>query len=90
MDPDINYRGHRQQYYSPNGTPHQARYCLLILDEVLGLVENGIITAQDLLNLVDAREETDIILTGIFLEDEICFRADEVSKIETIKFKVWE
>lgn len=63
---------------------------LLILDEVLGLVENGIITAQDLLNLVDAREETSIILTGIYLEDEICFRADEVSKIETIKFKVWE
>ena len=63
---------------------------LLILDEVLGLVENEIITTDELMALLDAREETDIILTGIRLKDEICFRADEVSKIETIKFKVWE
>lgn len=63
---------------------------LLILDEVLGLVENEIITSEELLTLIEAREETDIILTGIFLKDEICFKADEVSKIETIKFKVWE
>lgn len=63
---------------------------LLILDEVLGLVENGIITAEELIALMDAREETGIILTGISLPDCICFKADEVSKIETIKFKVWE
>lgn len=63
---------------------------LLILDEVLGLVENEIITSEELLNLIEAREETDIILTGIMLKDEICFKADEVSKIETLKFKVWE
>ena len=63
---------------------------LLILDEVLGLVENGIITTEELLSLIDSREETGIILTGIVLKDEICFCADEVSKIDTIKFKVWE
>lgn len=63
---------------------------LLILDEVLGLVENGIITAEELISLIDSREETSMILTGISLRDEICFQADEVSKIETIKFKVWE
>ena len=63
---------------------------LLILDEVLGLVENEIITAEDLIALIDSREETNIILTGISLRDEICFKADEVSKIETIKFKIWE
>lgn len=63
---------------------------LLILDEVLGLVENDIISSQDLISLIDAREKTDVILTGIRLEDEICFKADEVSKIETIKFKIWE
>lgn len=63
---------------------------LLILDEVLGLVDNGIITVEDLKNLLDARdEETDIIMTGIFLNDEICMLADEVSKIETLKFKCW-
>lgn len=63
---------------------------LLILDEVLGLVENEIITSEELLSLIEAREETNIILTGIMLKDEICFKADEVSKIETIKFKVWD
>ncbi|MBO4291874.1 MAG: cob(I)yrinic acid a,c-diamide adenosyltransferase [Lachnospiraceae bacterium] len=63
---------------------------LLILDEVLGLVENQIITAQELLEMLDGREETCVILTGIVLSDEICFQADEVSRIETIKFKVWE
>lgn len=63
---------------------------LLILDEVLGLVENGIISAEELIALIDAREQTSMILTGISLKDEICFKANEVSKIETIKFKIWE
>lgn len=63
---------------------------LLILDEVLGLVENGIVTSEELISLMDSREETGMILTGISLPDEICFKADEVSKIDTIKFKVWE
>ncbi len=63
---------------------------LLILDEVLGLVERGIISVEDLRTLVESHEDTDIILTGITLNDEICVLADEVSKIETLKFKVWE
>ena len=63
---------------------------LLILDEVLGLIENGIITVEDLTRLLEGRGSTDIILTGISLSDDICFLADEVSKIETVKFKVWE
>lgn len=63
---------------------------LLILDEVLGLIDNKIITVDDLKNLLEARdEETDIIMTGISLNDEICMFADEVSKIETLKFKCW-
>lgn len=61
---------------------------LLILDEVLGLIDNKIITVDDLKNLLEARdEETDIIMTGIALNDEICRLADEVSKIETLKLK---
>ncbi len=31
------------------------------------------------------REDTSVILTGIKLSDEICFLADEISKIEMIK-----
>lgn len=63
---------------------------LLILDEVLGLVEKKIITVEDLKSLLAVRGETNVILTGITLNDEICVLADEVSKIETLKFKVWE
>ncbi|MCM1058188.1 MAG: cob(I)yrinic acid a,c-diamide adenosyltransferase [Firmicutes bacterium] len=63
---------------------------LLILDEVLGLVEKGIVSVEDLKALLECRGDTDIILTGIKLGDEICVLADEVSKIETVKFKVWQ
>lgn len=63
---------------------------LLILDEVLGLVEKGILQAEDMKNLLDCRGATDVILTGINLSDEVCILADEVSRIETVKFKVWE
>ncbi len=63
---------------------------LLILDEMLGLVEKNIITVEEFKGLLEFRDETDIILTGITLNDEICMLADEVSKIETVKFKVWE
>ena len=60
---------------------------LLILDEILGLIDNHIITVEELKSLLSARdEETDVILTGISLNDEICMLADEVSKIETIKY----
>ena len=63
---------------------------LLILDEVLGLVEKGIVSVEDLKAMLECREDTGVILTGIKLSDEICVLADEVSKIETLKFKVWE
>lgn len=63
---------------------------LLILDEVFGLVENEIISVEDLKSMLECRGATSVILTGIRLKDEICVLADEVSKIETVKFKVWE
>lgn len=59
---------------------------LLILDEILGLIDNHIITVDDLKSLLDARDdETDVILTGILLNDEICMLADEVSRIKSVK-----
>ncbi len=63
---------------------------LLILDEVLGLVENHIIEAEELRKLLELRKDTDVIMTGAYLSDEICFMAAEVSKIETVKFKIWD
>lgn len=64
---------------------------LLILDEVFGLIDNQIITVEDLKNLLEARDdgETDIIMTGITLNDEVCILADEVTRMETVKFRVW-
>ena len=59
---------------------------LLILDEVLGLIEKGIVSVEELKNMLACREDTSVILTGIRLSDEICTLADEVSKIETVKF----
>lgn len=61
---------------------------LLILDEVLGLVENCILTVDELKALLDYRDETDVIMTGATLQEEVCELADEVSKIETLKYKV--
>lgn len=63
---------------------------LLILDEVLGLVEREIISVADVKTLLECREETSIIMTGVKLSDDICILADEVSRIETVKFRVWE
>lgn len=63
---------------------------LLILDEVLGLIDNGIISVEDLKSILELRDdETDIIMTGIALNDEVCMLADHVSRIETLKFKCW-
>lgn len=63
---------------------------LLILDEVLGLVEKGILDSEELRNLLESRGSTNVILTGINLSDDVCALADEVSKIESVRFKVWE
>lgn len=63
---------------------------LLILDEVLRLVEKDIMSVEDLKSMLECRGDTDVILTGDKLDDSICILADEVSRIETVKFKVWE
>ena len=52
---------------------------LLILDEVLGLIDNGIISVEDLQRIV----------TGIHLEDKVCELADEISKIEAVNYKIF-
>ena len=64
---------------------------LLVLDEVLGLVDNKIITVEELKDILSAKQEsTTIVLTGITLNDDICMLADEVSKLETVRMKKWE
>ncbi len=64
---------------------------LLIMDEVLGLIDNGIISVDELKTLLASKpEEMDIIMTGITLNDDVCILADEVTKVETMRFKIWE
>ncbi|MDE7016714.1 MAG: cob(I)yrinic acid a,c-diamide adenosyltransferase [Lachnospiraceae bacterium] len=59
---------------------------LLILDEVLELLGNDIISIAELRNLLLCKPEgMDIIMTGATLNDEICMLADEVMKIETVR-----
>ncbi len=63
---------------------------LLILDEVLGLIDNGIITIEDLRHILEARsEDVSIILTGIRLNDSVCQLADEIFKIEAVNYKIY-
>lgn len=64
---------------------------LLILDEVLGLIDNGIISIEDLRHILEAKEDdVGIILTGIRLNDAVCGLADEIFKIETVNYRIFE
>ena len=53
---------------------------LLILDEVLGLVNNHIVSLEELKSLlmIGGDTDTDIIMTGLVPEEEVCALADEV------------
>lgn len=64
---------------------------LLILDEVLGLLDNGILSFEDLKTIIESKsEDVDIILTGSRMSDEICQIADEIYNIETVNYKIFE
>ena len=81
-----------QDHFIYNGLKYahkviDTRQCdVVVLDEVLGLLDNGIITIEELKSVLQAKsDDTAIIMTGITVNDEICNLADEVSKIETIR-----
>ncbi len=55
---------------------------VLILDEVLGLLENGVSTAEELKALLQAKHgSTEVILTGIYDGKEVWDAADEVTEM---------
>ena len=59
---------------------------LLILDEVLELIDNGIISVGELRTLLLCKpEDMEIIMTGVVHNDEVYKLADEVTKVETIQ-----
>ena len=54
----------------------------LILDEVLGLLDNDIISDQELISLINLKsEETDLILTGRVISDSIIPHVDSLYEI---------
>ena len=62
---------------------------LLILDEILGLVDLGIIDVQEVIQLIQAKpEEMELILTGRNLPEELNEYADYISWIGIVKNSV--
>ena len=59
---------------------------LLILDQLLGVLDNGVITMEDLKSLFEARTEDErILVTGRVLPKELREYADEIYQISTEK-----
>lgn len=64
---------------------------VLILDEVLGLVDLGIITCEDVIHLIEMKdEETELILTGRNLPERLIPYADYISCLDIIKSEACE
>lgn len=58
----------------------------VILDEILGVLDNNVITLEEIRNLLDMVDSTtELVLTGRCCCEELLQSADEVSKIEKIK-----
>lgn len=58
---------------------------VLILDEVLGLIDEGIIDSSELLPILETRlEHVSIFMTGIVMPRDLVDYVDIVSKIETL------
>ena len=61
-------------------------YNLIILDEILVATYFGLITTDDILQLVDAKPfEVEMILTGRYCPKEIIERADLVTEMKEVK-----
>lgn len=59
---------------------------ILVLDEILGLLEKNIITIEDIRTLIEAKDEgTELILTGIYMREELMQYVDAVYEIKSVK-----
>jgi len=58
---------------------------LLILDEVLGILDQGILSEEDLKAILDCRGSVDVILTGKVLPAETGRIADRIDRIEHVQ-----
>ena len=59
---------------------------VLVLDEILCLADIGIITVEDIIQLIESRDDYNrLVLTGYNLPKELCPYIDEASKFEAVK-----
>lgn len=59
---------------------------VLVLDEILGLVDLGLITIDDIIKLIHLRDDyCKLVLTGQNMPDVLIDHVDMISKIEQIK-----
>lgn len=59
---------------------------VLVLDEVLGLIELGIITTEDVIKLIQLRDDyVRLVMTGQKLSEELAEYVDIISEIKPIK-----
>ena len=59
---------------------------LLILDELLGIIDNDIISVDEVISILDMRPDNmDIILTGINIDDKVLAMADAVTELNRVK-----
>lgn len=59
---------------------------VLILDEILGLVDLGIITIADIISLIDLKDDyCKLVMTGQNMPPELVEYVDLISKIEQVK-----
>lgn len=59
---------------------------VLVLDEILGLVDLGLITIDEILKLINLRDDYyKLVFTGLNMPEELIDHVDMISKIEQIK-----
>ncbi|PKQ28079.1 MAG: cob(I)yrinic acid a,c-diamide adenosyltransferase [Candidatus Anoxymicrobium japonicum] len=61
-------------------------YDIVILDEVNVAVELGVLTASEVLPLIDERPDgVEVVLTGRYAPEEFCERADLITEMKKVK-----
>ncbi len=58
---------------------------VLILDEILGVIDQNIIPAEEIVRLLECRDEADVILTGRVIHKDLLEIADRVDRIDPVK-----
>lgn len=62
---------------------------VLILDEILGVLDNGVISVDELASLIKSKpDDASVVLTGRICTDEVRSYADEIYNIE--EEKLWK